>query len=109
MDVIGQYYAPHVKSKKERIKSKDRVDTFDQASWDEYDIRVRRLFALEKRLADLREDPFREEHTPVYKVKEVDIHSWVGAVAQEQDTASIQKAKPDKAINAYKKLSENQS
>lgn len=102
MDVIGQYYAPHVKSKKERVTSKDKIASFDQASWDDYDVRMRRLFKLEKRLADLREDDVIES-TPVYKPETMDPSTWVGMAANEQN--DDQRGRPSvqtiRALRAY--------
>ena len=103
MDVIGQYYAPAVKSKKERVTSKDKVADFDAAHWDEYDIRLRRRMQLEKRLAALRLEEEGESKTPVYRSKTAAISSWIGNVAVEQDVVP---STSDKAAHAYASLND---
>lgn len=106
MDIIGQYYAPAVKSKKERVRSKDKADSLDQPSWDEYDVRAQRLFELEKRLADVRGgvDDIRGPKTPVYRgaASVANVSAWVGQAATEQDLGN---ARQMNAASSYEAMS----
>ncbi|MAY99131.1 MAG: hypothetical protein CMH32_01240 [Micavibrio sp.] len=106
MDIIGQYYAPAVKSKKERVRSKDRADAFDQASWDEYDIRAQRMFDLEKRLADVMGgvDDMRGPKTPVYRGagSVTNMSAWIGQAAAEQDLGNVRQMN---AVRSYETMS----
>lgn len=103
MDVIGQYYAPSVKSKRERVTSKDRVDTFTPSSWDEYDIRVRRARALQARLFDLEDARHSDAKTPVFRGNTAQISDWVRARAVEQDIRPL--TKPSLVAKAYETVS----
>ena len=100
MSVIGQYFASDVKSTKTRVRSKDRIDSFDQATWDDYDVRTQRRLQLEKRLAALRANE-QDIHTPVFK-SSTPISNWIGVMATDQDN---QAAKARAASDAYLKRS----
>jgi hypothetical protein len=100
MNVIGQFYAGDVKSTKTRVRSRNKVDAFDQASWDDYDVRTQRRLQLEKRLAALRLNE-EEIYTPVYKAS-APITNWLGVMAADQDN---QAAHAQAASDAYLKRS----
>lgn len=94
-----------MKSTKERIKSKDKIDSFDQAICDEYDVRTRRIKAIQRNLYKLEEEHDLSAKTPVFKAKASPISSWLGSVSNEQDMRPVVHSKQS-AAKAYQSLKE---
>lgn len=102
MDIIGHYYAPPMISKKNRVRSKDKTDKMDNASWGDQDVREDGLSAMEVRLHEIRMRKLAErKNTPVFRSKQADISSWIGTVASEQDTG----APSGRAFQTYSRMS----